>query len=138
MNAELIMLSGIPASGKSTLVRKMVKANPTRSVIVNRDSIRNMLGDYWVPSREDLVTDIEDHAIRAGLEKNYIVIVDATNLNSKTINRLEATAEEYKAKFFTINCPISLNKAIWRDFWRGFFGGRRVGVKVIKSFYNRL
>lgn len=47
----------------------------------NNDDIRNMLGDYWVPSREKLVT--EANMITFALIKGYDVVVDNMNLNPK-------------------------------------------------------
>ena len=50
----LIYLTGLPASGKSTWAKNFVKEK-LDWVIVNRDSLRNMIGDYWIPSQELLI-----------------------------------------------------------------------------------
>ena len=78
---KVTILQGLPASGKSTYAKKLVNANPENTIIVNRDSIREGLGKYWVPSRECLVTQIEQFMIKEALLKRYNVIIDATNLN---------------------------------------------------------
>lgn len=138
---QLTILSGLPASGKSTYAKKLVNENPENTVIVNRDSIRDGFGKYWVPSREGLITDIEHYMIRTGLELDYHVIVDATNLNPKYVQAIEKIG-----KSFTIDGGITINYkkfntplwlCVFRDFKRGLFGGRRVGYKVIKNFYDR-
>ena len=51
---KVTILQGIPASGKSTYAREQALANPKEVVIVNRDDIRDSLGKYWVPERENL------------------------------------------------------------------------------------
>lgn len=135
---KLLILSGIPGSGKSTWARKFIKTNSKEWVIVNRDSIRDMLGIYWIPKRENLVTIIEENMITAALSEGFNVIVDATNLNPKTIARWnELVAKFDNVEIETKEFKISLRKAIFRDWKRGLFGGRSVGKKVVKRFYYK-
>ena len=77
--SKLFITVGLPASGKSTYSKKWVEESPKTRVRVNRDDIRRMLGPYWIPTRESLVTLIEDSTIIYSLQSNYDVIVDATN-----------------------------------------------------------
>ena len=42
-----------------------------------------MLGDYWVPNREKLVTEAKANMITFALVKGYDVVVDNMNLNPK-------------------------------------------------------
>ena len=143
-NLKVRVLVGIPASGKSTYAKEFIKGKSNKWIIVNRDNIRNMLGEYWIPTREKLVTDIEDDMIQEGLRHGYNVIIDATNLNPKTIKRIENNIEiikgltDYEIEIEYLSFPISLRKAIVRDFFRGLFGGRKVGKKVIKRFYDEI
>ena len=133
---KLIILQGLPASGKSTYAKKLVNDNPENTVIVNRDSIREGFGKYWVPSRENLVTRIENKMIDIALAENYNVIVDAVNLNPKTIDKLKQY-ERVNVEVIYKHFEIPLWKCVFRDWKRGLFGGRKVGYKVIKSFYDR-
>lgn len=133
---KLIILQGLPASGKSTYAKKLVNENPENTVIVNRDSIREGLGKYWVPSRENLVTRIENKMIDIALAENYNVIVDAVNLNPKTIAKLKQY-ERVNVEVIYKHFEIPLWKCVLRDWKRGLFGGRKVGYKVIKGFYDR-
>jgi len=75
---KLLILQGIPASGKSTWAREFISKdnNSKKWIIVNRDSIRSMLGEYWVPTREDLVSEIEKYTIETALLRDYNVIVE--------------------------------------------------------------
>jgi predicted kinase len=54
--SKLFITVGLPASGKSTYSKKWVEESPKTRVRVNRDDIRRMLGPYWIPTRESLVT----------------------------------------------------------------------------------
>lgn len=53
----LIICRGIQGSGKTSFAKQWCHEDPEHRVRFNNDDIRNMLGDYWVPNREKLVTD---------------------------------------------------------------------------------
>lgn len=134
----LTILSGIPASGKSTYAKRLAKKNPKTTIIANRDSIRGGIGEYWVPSREGLVTEIEHFIIKKGLEMNYNVIVDATNLNGQFLKEIEEIGRSFSdVNIIYKHFATPFLVCIYRDLKRGLFGGRKVGYKVIKSFYER-
>ncbi len=140
---KVIILQGIPASGKSTWAREQALANPKEVVIVNRDAIRDSLGKYWVPERENLVTKIENSYIINAIESGYDVIIDATNFNPTFLRNLmkliQDKRDELKIELHieVKRFDISLESAIWRDRIRGLKGGRKVGKKVITGFYER-
>ena len=73
------VLQGLPASGKTTWAREWVNEDPKNRIRVNRDDIRKMLGPYWIPQREDLVTKIENGIILKAIDMGFAVVVDATN-----------------------------------------------------------
>ena len=52
---RIILTRGIPASGKSTWAKQEVLKDPEHSIRINRDDLRNMSGQYWVPAREDYI-----------------------------------------------------------------------------------
>ena len=135
---KIIVLQGVPGSGKSTLARKMVFNDTTNMTVrVCRDDIRSMLGQYWVPTREGLVTSIEDSTTEYSLGAGYDVIIDATNLNKLTSDKWKLLAKKLNVDIEFVLVNASQWLCIWRDWKRGLFGGRRVGSKVIMSFYNR-
>lgn len=127
---KLLILQGIPGAGKTTWAREFIKNKGTEWVIVNRDSIRESLGDYWVPKRESLVTSIENYTIEISLNKGYNVIVDATNLNP---SKLEDIGVYCNAEIEYKKFDVSLEEAIERDKNRE----RTVGAAVINKFYKR-
>lgn len=129
---KLIITLGIPGSGKSTWAKQEAMNNPKTIIRVCRDDIRNMLGTYWVPDRENVVTMIENSCVDVGLHKGYTVIIDATNFSS--LNKWKQLAKDLKIDFeikdFT---TVPLNVCIERDQQRE----KPVGKIVIEQMYNK-
>ena len=135
---KLIVLQGIPGSGKSFIARELLKKDKeNKTIIVNRDSIRSMCGKYWMPERERLITSIEEDMIRQSLHQNYTVIVDATNLNPKTIKKLEKIAKYKKVEIEYVSVKVTPIQAFIQILWRSLFGGRFISYKIVKDFYTR-
>lgn len=138
INKDFIIIQGIPGSGKTTIARELVSGKKD-CVRVNRDDIRKMLGDYWVPSREKLITKIEYSIMYEAMLKGYNIIQDNTNLNPKTLCIYEdlvklinsTTTHRYEIKKNLVN--TDLKTCIERDSKRN----APIGVMVITSFYNR-
>ena len=51
--SKLVIMRGLPGSGKSTWAKAWVNEDPINRVRLNWDDMRNMMGPYWVPERED-------------------------------------------------------------------------------------
>lgn len=145
--SKLIVLQGPPCSGKSTWAKEYVKNNKD-TVIVSRDSFRlqfcgNDPTRMFVGmdnTKEELITSLENTSIESALRAGYNVIVDATNLNPKTINRMYKladgaglTKENIEFKEFY----IPFREAVERDRLRKTSTGQYVGKKVLQSFYER-
>lgn len=132
---QVIICQGIPASGKSTYAKAWVLEDPVHRVRINMDSIRTMLGKYWVPEREPLVLSIQEQAIIEALEYDYDIIIDNTNLDKKLIDSyygltLTFGHHEFRTKNF-FDTPLSV--CIERDKTRE----NPVGEQVIRTFYNK-
>jgi tRNA uridine 5-carbamoylmethylation protein Kti12 len=130
--AKVKILQGIPASGKSTWAHEFVKTNKDW-VIVSRDALRHMRGEYWLPKQEGLITRWEHDAISTALELNYNVIVDATNLNEMYLKVLETKIIEAGHTYEIMKFNITLDEAIQRDIKRA----NGVGEKVIREFWEK-
>lgn len=85
---KLIICRGIQGSGKSTWAKQWCHEDPEHRVRFNNDDVRNMLGDYWVPSREKLVTEAKANMITFALIKGYDVVVDNMNLKRRRLRKL--------------------------------------------------
>ena len=135
---KLTILRGLPASGKSTFAKTWVEEHPSNRVIVCRDSIRRSLGPYWIPTREKLVTEIEELMVLNAMfninDEDYCfdIVLDATNF--KGLDKWKEFAEfysyEFEIKDFT---DVPLEECIKRDELRE----HKVGQKVIEGFYNK-
>lgn len=125
---------GLPASGKTTEARGMVKANP-RLVRANRDDLRLMLHDgRFSNGNEKAVTQMQHAMIRAALNDGRDVIVDDTNLNPRTVDSLKAIAKETGAELKRLGfTDVPLRECIARDAKRE----RSVGEDVIRTMWER-
>ncbi len=93
-----------------------------------------MRGDYWVPSQETLITDWELGALESALKRKYNVIYDSTNLNPKTLAKVEkiiSAYEDYEIEYKLMDTPLDV--CIERDAARE----RPVGKMIIINFYNK-
>lgn len=129
---KIIILQGPPASGKSTLALQLHLEDRTR-VIVSRDAIRESRGEYWLPDQEDYISEIEMFQVKTALKHNLTPIIDATNLNPKTIEKWKNLAEEENVEIKWIECVVDFKEACKRDEERG----NKVGKKVLKKFYQQ-
>ena len=97
------------------------------------DDIRLMLGKYWVPSREPLVSHIRQEAICRAMSLGLDIVSDNTNLNRKVLKSLSDVAifNEYELEYKDFfDTPLSV--CIERDKNRDV----QVSEKIIRNFYN--
>lgn len=128
---KLIMLKGLPGSGKSTYAIQYCKDHPD-TVRVNKDSIRRMMGK-WSKQKEKLVLFVRDHLIIEALKANYNVIVDDTNFDPKHEAVFRTLAEGTMSEFEEIKFDTPLKECIDNDLKRE----HSVGEKVIRRMYNQ-
>lgn len=130
-NRQLIITTGLPGSGKSTWSKKWVQEDYKARIRVNRDDIRRMLGPYWVPEREDLVTIIENRIVTDALAHNYNVVIDATNFKYQSWEQFaKQKGVNFKIQSFL---DVPLDVCIERDRVRE----HSVGEKVITQMYDK-
>lgn len=142
---KLIICRGIQGSGKSTWAKQWCHEDPEHRVRFNNDDIRNMLGDYWVPSRESVVTNLYYIFISNAMVEGYNIVIDNMNLNPKTVAALTKTVKvfnednnkdnkfnwEYEIEFKDFWTPVE--ECIRRDSMRP----NPIGAKVIKDTWKR-
>lgn len=129
---KIILCQGIQGSGKSTWAKAWVKEDPEHRVRLNYDDLRNMLGVYWVPSREDMLKAIEEAFLIKAVRKNYDIIIDNMNLNPKTIAYYEEWARQYDYDFERVLFDTPVEECIKRDKARP----NPIGEVVIKRTWN--
>lgn len=86
---KIILCRGIQGSGKTTWAKQWVLEDPEHRVRFNNDDIRNMLGKYWVPGRENIVSAMKTQFIITSMKKGYDIVIDNMNLNPKEIEYYE-------------------------------------------------
>lgn len=143
---KIILCRGIQGSGKTTWAKQWVLEDPEHRVRFNNDDIRNMLGKYWVPSREGLVKDLKDLFLWKAMSYRFDIVIDNMNLNPKELEYYERvlndwnTANEYaptaigpKYELEIKNFFIPLQDCIERDSKRP----NPIGEEVIKATYEK-
>lgn len=128
---------GIPASGKSTLAREVVRKAPKSWVRINRDDFRNMMNEYvFSDKNERLITEVTHKMAREALKKGLNVITDDTNLKQKTVNEWHKIAAEVgDVKVIETFVDISLAEALRRN--RNADRDHDVPDHIIEMFYNK-
>ena len=79
--SKIILCRGIQGSGKSTWAKQWVAEDPEHRVRFNNDDVRNMLGVYWVPSRESIVSTMREAFLMAAISNSYDIVIDNMNLS---------------------------------------------------------
>lgn len=101
----VLVLRGLPASGKSTFAKALVNANPAGTVArINNDDLSTMLyGAGHVPSvnLSEVFADLRERTLTALLTAptTRMVVIDNTNLTTRTVNRLARIARTHNATF---------------------------------------
>ena len=143
---KLIICRGIQGSGKSTWAKQWCHEDPEHRVRFNNDDIRNMLGKYWVPSREDLVKSLRSVFLLNSMSYGFDIVIDNMNLNPKELeyyNRVldgwnnpewvtpDVVKPKYSLEFKDFFIP--LQECIERDSKRP----NPIGEEVIRKTYER-
>lgn len=131
---KMIVLIGLPASGKSTYAKEFLLNNPSYRR-VNKDSIRSMVNfSVWTHQGEILIQNIRDAIIFEILDAGYDVVIDDTNLQQVHIDRFIHIAAQYNITIEFKYFDISIDECIRRDTTRDMQS--RVGEKVIRRLWN--
>lgn len=130
--SKLLMLKGLPASGKSTYAKELVAKGWKR---VNKDELRTMINDgKWSKDNEHNIKVSQNNIVAGflGVTGKYNVVIDDTNFAYEEHWRdvAEAFNVDFEVKFF--DTPVM--ECIERDSKRG---EKSVGAKVIIGMYDK-
>lgn len=106
---KLLMLKGLPASGKTTYAKELEKQGWAR---VNKDDLRkDFFPDYSFKNEKDVIY-MEDCDIIAELRLKQNVVVDDTNFNPRHQERLEKIAKDLDVDFEVLFIDTPLEDCI--------------------------
>ncbi len=124
------MLKGLPASGKSTYAKELVKKGWKR---VNKDDLRAMIDDgKWSKSNEKFVVDIRNQICHSALVGTKNIVVDDTNFHPEHEKNLREIADMYGAEFEIKFFDTPVEECIERDANRTV---GQVGRQVIMAMH---
>lgn len=134
------MCRGIQGSGKSTWAKNWALEDPEHRIRYNNDDIRNMLGMYWVPSREDVVASAKNSILGTAMVNGYDIVIDNMNLNVRDYENMrimianyERVWHQYKYTIEFQDFPTPVEECIRRDSLRP----NPIGEEVIRNTYNK-
>lgn len=143
-NKTIIVVQGLPGSGKSTFAKQWANEDSLHRVRISLDDIRRMLGTYWVPEREYLVKRIQTATLLGAMHAGYNIVLDNMNLCLNTIDVLTEQINAFNStvgktnilyrlelKFF--DTPI--DTCIARDAKR--HGDNCIGEETIRAIAKR-
>ena len=130
---KIILCRGIQGSGKTTWAKQWVLEDPEHRVRFNNDDIRNMLGKYWVPSREPIITTMKNSFILGAAIFRMDVVIDNMNLNSKELDYWKDIARMFNYDLEIKNFFTPLQDCIERDSKRP----NPVGEEVMRKTYEK-
>lgn len=131
---KIIILRGLPASGKSTYAKQLIADNPGKYARVNKDDLREMMHNgRWSKHNERLILLVRDMVIVQALNMGQHVIVDDTNLHHKHIDQISELAKKFDAEVEIKDFEISVEAAVKRDLKRV----KSVGRDVIEGMYKQ-
>lgn len=91
---KMMILRGLPASGKSTFARKLLKSEPGKWKRINRDDIRAMCDDSEFSSKnEEFAREVKTTLIRLAIESGFNVVLDDTHLVASTVAKMHLLAQ---------------------------------------------
>lgn len=130
---KILMLKGLPASGKSTFALNLIKEDDSY-IRVNKDDIRKMIYGKTVPNKgEQNVEAIRDHIIRESLDRGFNIVVDDTNLANRHINRTKNIAAKFGAEVEVKLFDTPYEECLRRNALRE----NPIPEKVIKEMNNK-
>jgi predicted kinase len=129
---NLIILVGLPASGKSTFAKEKLANEET--IILSSDKLRKeLLGDENCQTNNELVFSTLYARAKEHLLNGKNVVIDATNINIKDRRRTLSHFQGMNIKRIAMVFATPINVCYERDSKRD----RVVGIEIIDKFLHR-
>lgn len=132
---KIIVLRGLPGSGKSYWCREYIKEHPNDAVRVNKDDLRAMMhNSIYSKGKEKEVLAVRDFIVELSLEAGKDVLVDDTNFHPKHLERMKEIAARCMA---TIEIKSFEHVPLETCLEQNLKRSTPVREKVIRSMYNQ-
>ena len=136
---KVILLRGLPASGKSTLARQLLDENKGMYKRLNKDELRAMLDNSEHSTHnEKFVERVRDMMLIEALRDGKHVIIDDTNLSDRPVERIRQVVQKYckdtgeQVQVEIREMSTTLEESLARDEVRE----KKVGRDVIMRMYK--
>ncbi|MCC0176316.1 AAA family ATPase [Waterburya agarophytonicola K14] len=131
---KVLILQGLPASGKSQFAKELLLANPGRWVRTNKDLLREMAhASYWSKGNEKFILQLRDTTILMALKAGKHVVIDDTNFGHNIDRIKELVAGKARVIINDSFLKVPVEECIRRDLLRP----KSVGKDVIMKMYNQ-
>jgi predicted kinase len=136
----ILILRGLPASGKTTYAKNILAENPHAWKRLNKDELRAMLDNsaHSYPN-EKFVENVRDMMLVEALKAGKHVVIDDTNLSERPIARIRQIVDNYcnetgeKVQIQFKDMETTLEESLERDKTRE----KKVGEAVIMKMYKQ-
>lgn len=144
--SKIILCRGIQGSGKTTRAKQWALEDPEHRVRFNNDDIRNMLGKYWVPSREDLVKSLRSVFLLISMSYGFDIVIDNMNLNPKELEYYNGVLDDWNNPEWAIPDVVRPKYSLeFKDFFiplqdcieRDSKRPNPIGEEVIRKTYEK-
>jgi selenocysteine-specific elongation factor len=137
----LLIFSGIPSSGKTTIAQRLglelEEKHGIPAIVIGSDQFRSMIPLHsrrFDPEREPFVKELTLSAITQALKRGYVVINDDMNYYVSMRKELSQLAKSAGAGFAVIHFDTSLRDALqWNE-----ARGKPIPQQLIEEIYNKL
>ena len=135
--SKMIIMRGLPASGKSTKAKELVEQGNT--VRINKDLLRTMLHfDKFTGINEGHTKDCSRKIADWFLSNGINVVIDDTNLNPSVVQSWKDLARVHDAKIEYQDMDTPIEECIVRDETREKKVGRDVIIKMALQYKDSL
>ncbi len=136
----VLILRGLPASGKSTFARELLEKKRGMWKRLNKDEMRAMLDNsHHTSNNEKFVEKVRDMMLIEALKAGHHVVIDDTNLSDRPIEPIKQVVEKYRkdtgedVRIEMKEMATTLEESLERDELRE----KKVGKEVIMKMYRQ-